>query len=97
MSEVRTAEASRSKFQAQTNMTPSLSLPNWTLPFSIPAMTAEDTPLLSSESASVLNHDTVYKRFSPARKTVILVMISCCGILPCSCHREAIENNAASC
>ncbi|KAJ7729532.1 MFS general substrate transporter [Mycena maculata] len=40
----------------------------------------EETPLLLS--AAELTHEEVYKRFSPARKRVIVALVSCSAILP---------------
>jgi hypothetical protein len=38
---------------------------------------SEETPLLSS------GHNDVYLRFSPTRKSIILVTVSACGLLNC--------------
>ncbi|KAF8163980.1 MFS general substrate transporter [Pholiota molesta] len=47
------------------------------------ATDAEDTPLLSSDANdSEADHNAVYRRFSPRRKAVILIMVSGCGIIP---------------
>ena len=43
-------------------------------------MTSEETPLLSTTSDR--NH-VVYLRFSPARKKIILVTVSACGLINC--------------
>ena len=40
----------------------------------------EETPLLSS--ATNLDHEEVYKRFAPARKRVILAIVSLIGLIP---------------
>ncbi|KAH8100303.1 MFS general substrate transporter [Cristinia sonorae] len=42
---------------------------------------AEETPLLLSDPA-VLEHEAVYRRFSPVQKRWIVALISLCGILP---------------
>ncbi|KAF5325444.1 hypothetical protein D9619_010047 [Psilocybe cf. subviscida] len=41
-------------------------------------MSSEETPLLNDAQS---RHDDVYARFSPARKRVILVLVSGCGLL----------------
>ena len=41
-------------------------------------MASEETPLLSTENN---DRDDVYRRFSPTRKNIILVMVSVCGLI----------------
>ena len=41
---------------------------------------SEETPLLSQTAAD--KHAALYHRFSPARKRVILALVSCAGIVP---------------
>ncbi|TFK35473.1 major facilitator superfamily domain-containing protein [Crucibulum laeve] len=43
-------------------------------------MASEETPLLATDV--VLKHETVYQRFSPARKRFLVAMVSWCGLMP---------------
>ncbi|KAF8178519.1 MFS general substrate transporter [Mycena galopus ATCC 62051] len=43
-------------------------------------MASEDTPLFVSDAE--LAHEAIYDRFSPSRKRVIVVLVSCSAILP---------------
>jgi hypothetical protein len=45
-------------------------------------VTREDTPLLSESAKDA--HDAVYRRFTPAQKRTILLLVSWAGLVPCA-------------
>ncbi|KAF8951951.1 major facilitator superfamily domain-containing protein [Flammula alnicola] len=45
-------------------------------------MASEETPLLSSENDVLEDREAVYRRFSLARKRLIVLMVSGCGLIP---------------
>ena len=47
-------------------------------------MDSEESPLLpSDQDNNVVKHEAVYRRFSPAKKRLIVGMVSICGLIPC--------------
>ena len=47
-------------------------------------MASEETPLLrSDQDDNAAKHEAVYRRFSPAKKRLIVTMVSICGLIPC--------------
>jgi hypothetical protein len=45
-------------------------------------VTREDTPLLSESAKDA--HDALYRRFTPAQKRTILLLVSWAGLVPCA-------------
>lgn len=50
-------------------------------------MASEETPLLLS-----LKHDAVYCRFSNSKKRGLVIMVSWCGLIPCTCGLCVLES-----
>ena len=47
-------------------------------------MASEESPLLpSDQDRNAGKHEAVYRRFSPAKKRLIVGMVSLCGLIPC--------------
>jgi hypothetical protein len=45
-------------------------------------MASEKSPLLSDQDHITGKHEVVYHRFSPAKKRLIVAMVSLCGLIP---------------
>lgn len=46
-------------------------------------MASEESPLLESTDPAVLEHEALYKRFTPSQKRWIVALVSFCGLIPC--------------
>ena len=47
-------------------------------------MDSEESPLLPcDQDDNAMKHEAVYSRFSPAKKRLIVGMVSICGLIPC--------------